>query len=410
MRRVPPFPTLLQRLCLCLCLLLAACQKLSPQQEREQRLAASRGDLLVALAWPLGGGKSTLLKGVQLATEQVNAGGGAFDGRALRLLVKDDGGTLAHGRMAAQEIANHEDVVATIGHLNTFIAIPAARIYERAGILYLSPGSSGNKLTEGGSSLTFRTLQNNSDQGRQICDYARSQGLHNIAVYYIKNEYGTDLANHFEQQCREMGVQIADRRSYRMGGDHYAAVMHDWASLLHFDAIFLAGSLPESAQIVREARQAGIRVPIFGAAGLDSLQLIELGGRDVEGVVVFSQFSHQTPRPEVAAFVKAYQARFGTLPDSSAAQGYDTMMLLARALRDARSAVPARIAESLRQVRGFQGVTGAFDVSASGDVIGKVMTPLVVREGRFQRLEAPALATSAAAGGAAASDAAVPPP
>ena len=382
-------PMLRPALILSLCLLLNACQKPSPQQEREQQLAAARGDLVVAVTWPLAGGKSSLLKGVQLATEQVNAAGGAFDGRKLRLLVKDDGGTLAHGRMAAQEIANQAEVAATIGHLNTFIAIPASRIYERAGILFISPGSSGDKLTEGGGELTFRTLQNNSDQGRQICSYARRQGLKSIAVYYIKNEYGTDLANHFEQQCREMNVQIADRRSYRMGGDNYASVMHDWASLLHFDAIFLAGSLPESAQIVRDARQAGIQVPIFGAAGLDSVQLIELGGRDVEGVVVFSQFSHQTQRDEVSAFVKAYRARFDALPDSSAAQGYDTLMLLARAMREARSGVPTRIADALRGVRDFKGVTGTFSIGKTGDVIGKPMTPLVVREGRFQLLEIP---------------------
>lgn len=73
-------------------------------------------------------------------------------------------------------------------------------------------------------------------------------------------------------------------------------------------------------------------MPVFGGAGLDSPELIERGGKSVEGTVVFSLFNMGDARPEVLAFGERYKAKFGVLPDSTAAQGYDTLKLLVHAI------------------------------------------------------------------------------
>ncbi|MES2118791.1 MAG: ABC transporter substrate-binding protein [Pseudomonadota bacterium] len=365
-------------------LALSACQPPPAAQRRAARVAEAGRDVTIAVAWPLQSSKATLVDGITMALDEVNARGGVLGGRKLRLLLKDDAASLSKGRLVAQEIADDPDVAAVIGHLNSYIAAPAAHIYDRAGIVMVTPGASGQKLTEQGERMIFRSLPGNRDQGRQIGDYAAAQGYKRVAIYYIKNEYGIDLANFFEQRAHELGIAVADRRSYNMGGDNYAALLADWAAFLKPDAIFLAGSLPESAQIVREARAAGLTVPVFGAVGLDSPELIRRGGASVEGTVVFSLFNMGDPRPEVLAFDQRYRRRYGVFPDSSAAQGYDTLNLLVHAIDSAHSAVPADIAAALRATKNWPGVTGSHTFSEKGDPVAKALAKIVVRNGQFR--------------------------
>jgi branched-chain amino acid transport system substrate-binding protein len=363
--------------------LLTACENRSLAQERSYQLAQSKGDVVIAVAWPLQSGKKTLVDGIDLAVDEINQRGGILGGRQLRIVKKDDESSLTKGRLVAQEIVNNLEVAAVIGHLNTYIAAPAASIYEQAGLLMVTPGASGQKITETGSKLVFRSLPGNRDQGRQIADYAVAQGYRSVALYYIKNDYGVDLANYFEQRANEVGISIADRRSYNMGGDNYAAILADWASFLKFDAIFLVGSLPESAQIVREARNAGIKRPIFGGAGLDSPLLITAGGSFVEGTVVFSLFNKDDPRTAVADFNVRFKDKFGKLPDSTAAQGYDTLNLLAQAMTRAQSVQPMQVANALRNTKGWLGVTGQHTFDEKGDLVAKPLSKMIVKNGRF---------------------------
>lgn len=362
---------------------LTACQKAPVAQQRAERQAAATGDITVALAWPLKSSKATLAQGARLAADELNAAGGILGGRKIRLLLKDDAGSLKTGRQVAQEIANDIDVAAVIGHLNTYITAPASLMYERAGLVMITPGASGQKITEQGNQLIFRSLAGNRDQGQQIGNYAASQGYRRVAIYYIKNDYGVDLANCFEQRARQLGITVVDRRSYDMGGDDHSTPLGNWASFLKIDAIFLAGSLPESGQIMREIRGAGLNVPVFGGAGLDSPELIKLGGASVEGTVVFSLFNPNDPRPDVLAFVQRYRARFGTLPDATAAQGYDTLKLLAHAMDAAHSTVPAKVADALHAIKGWHGVTGVHTFDDKGDLVAKSLAKVVVRDGKF---------------------------
>jgi branched-chain amino acid transport system substrate-binding protein len=362
---------------------LTGCEPQPLSQQRAERQAEARGDVVIAVAWPLKSSKATLAKGVELAVDEINANGGVLGGRKVRIVLKDDAASLSTGRQVAQEIANDTEVAAVIGHLNSYVTAPASRIYDDAGLVMVTPGASGQKITDNGGQFVFRSLPGNRDQGRQIGNYAAAQGYKHVAIYYIKNDYGIDLANHFEQRAHELGIAIADRRSYDMGGDDYSVTVNNWAAFLKMDAIFLVGSLPESPKILRDIRAAGIKVPVFGGAGLDSPDLIKNGGASVEGTVVFSLFNLDDPRPEVLAFGEKYRKKFGVLPDSTAAQGYDALNLLAQAMNKAQSTVPAKVATALRSTKDWRGVTGNHTFSEKGDLVAKNLAKLVVNDGKF---------------------------
>jgi branched-chain amino acid transport system substrate-binding protein len=363
--------------------LLAACSDTDIAAQRAARAAKATGDIVVGVSWPFSTAKGRLWEGVAMAQEEINAAGGVL-GRKLVFVKEDDQLSVTKGTVIAHKFAENLDMVAVIGTLNSYIAIPTAPVYEFAGMVMLTQGSSVVRLTNQGYKKVFRMIPSNRDVGEMLAEYSKSKKYKHVLVYYVKNEYGQDLANAFERRATEIGVEVTDRVSYLAGAGDYKLAMQHWKDFYNFDAIFLAGSLPEGAQIISAAREIGIKVPIFAADGLDSPDLMALGGDAVEGVEVTAFFHPNTPTPEVSAFNDKFFQRYKKLPDTSAALGYDAVNLLAHAMTKAKTTVPADIAAELHKLKGWSGVTGEHGFDGAGNVMNKPIVMQVVKKGQFE--------------------------
>jgi branched-chain amino acid transport system substrate-binding protein len=366
-----------------LALFLNGCSNGDVASERASRAAKATGDIMVGVTWPFSTAKGTLWEGVELARDEINGAGGVM-GRKISLLKEDDKLSVTTGISIAHKFADNPDVVAVIGTLNSYIAVATAPVYEFGGVVWVTPGSSVAKLTKQGYKDVFRIIPDNRDVGEDLADYAKSKNYKRVLVYYVKNDYGLDLANAFEQRASAIGVEVTDRLSYLAGSTDYRLAMQNWKDFYTFDAIFLAGSLPESAQIIKDARAIGIKVPIFAGDGLDSDELIKLGGAAVEGIEVVSFFHAGQPDQKVETFDAKYRKRYGRLPDTSAALGYDAMRLVARSMITAGTTVPANVSKELHATRAWPGVTGTFNFDAAGNVVKKPIVIQVVKNGRFE--------------------------
>lgn len=351
----------------------------------ERALAAKGGPIVIGVAGGWEGGYRSLLDGITLAADEINGGGGV-QGRPLQLVTRDDKMKVAVGMQIAQEFADNLDMVAVIGHPNSMVSLSTAVIYEYYGLLMLSPLSSNPALTHQGRRMVFRNIPTDEADGLALADHAHKQGYHQVVIYYLQDDYSRGLANIFERRCYEQGIAIVDRLPYEATYkvSDYAADFDLWQRQFKFDAILLAGLLPQAGEIITRIRQAGIQVPILSGGSLDNERLLAVAGKDAEGVVVVSTFDPEAKQPLVAAFSKAYTAKFGSAPNRNAAQGYDALQLLAHTIKEGGSTVPERMAATLRTTKGWPGVTGPHTFDDKGDVQGKQMVLKVVKEGGFQ--------------------------
>lgn len=366
-------------------ILLVGCTEPDVNRERD-RLASGDGPITFGLAWPLTHPKGTLLLGAQMAVDEINAAGGVL-GRELRLAVRDDERSVDTGMVIAQDFASNPNLVAAISHLDSWVAIPASSVYEYSQLVMLTPGAVGLPLTQQGFNNVFRLLPNNAVSARTLADYAAEAGYNRILTYYINDAFGRDLANIFEERANELSLTIVDRRAYDPIGSNHVSVLETWRDLFEFDAIFLAGSLPDGPQIMQLMRDIGIDAPVFSGVGFDSPDLIRLGGEIVEGVVVPTVFHHDIPDPQISDFSSRFHALHGHLPDPSVAGGYDAVYLLVHAIESTGSARPADIAEALRTLRDWQGLTGTLNGTPSGELRDGGMILSIVRDGAFQYLQ-----------------------
>jgi branched-chain amino acid transport system substrate-binding protein len=236
--------------------------------------------------------------------------------------------------------------------------------------------------------------------GRHLAELVASQQRRKVAVYYIRHDYGRNVANAFEERARQLGVAVQARNSYdpseQASERTFDQVLTEWKPM-DLDAILLAGEDPSAAIFVTQARRRGIDVPIIGGDAMSSPALIAVAGAAAEGTMVASFFNPDEPRPEVVRFNAAFTAKYHAPPDAGSALGYDCVRLLAHAMKEAHSAVPEDVARALHALKGWPGVTGTFSFDEGGDA-GKPVLFSVVHGGRFEYLPAPALAAPSGAG------------
>lgn len=277
-------------------------------------------------------------------------------------------------------------MIAVIGHLNSYVTLPASSIYQFGGLVMLTPGSTNPQITRQGYSRIFRTTLSDDVVGAQMAAYAARQGYKRIMVSYARNRYGKALANAFERQARMVDLTVVDRRSYGGGADHQQAslkrIAMSWQDR-EFSAIFLAGTLPEAGHLIAQIRRSGITQPILTGDGVDSPTLVDVAGEAAEGVVVASMFHPAQADANVKAFRRAFENRYGSTPDSWAARGYDTVHLLAEAIRHAGTTVPDSIASSLRRMQAYSGVVGSYAFNDRGELQNISLVRKVVRGGRL---------------------------
>ena len=353
-------------------------------------LATADGEIVVGVAWPWKARSEVLFShGLDMALDEVHAHGGVR-GRQIRLLKVDDEESVNTGRLVAQRLANSPEVMAVIGHLQSHVTVPAAAIYDLADLLLLSPASTSADLTSQGYSNVFRATFTDAVVGAQMADYAIEQGFSRIAVYYVRSIYGRALANAFEERLADSAsVNIVARDSYDpnqdLRGRRLQAMLAAWRNL-EIDAIFLAGEVPSAGRLIAAFRKAGLDVPVFGGDAMSSPALIQAGGEATDGIVVATFFHPDEPRDEVAGFVKAFEGRYGLVPDAAAALGYDCLRLLAEAMRAAPTPAPSDVAAALRGLDAWEGVTGPFTFDEQGNLTGRRVAKSVVRNGKFQYL------------------------
>jgi branched-chain amino acid transport system substrate-binding protein len=342
-------------------------------------------DIVIGVAWPFESNNSLFREGVQLAVMQINDNGGV-NGHKIRLVEKDDQASVADGMRIAQSFTDSTEITAVIGHRNSFVSIPASRIYQEAGMLMISPASTAPDLTKNGYKNVFRSIPSDDEIAAQLASYAVKQGHQRMVIFYSEDSYGTNLANSFEDHADRNGIMIVDRISYYGGLKDLNRLKEKWTAL-DFDGVFVADSLPEGAEFISDARRAGISVPFMGGNALDSPVLYEIAGKSALGTVIGSVFNPHDPRGVSQRFVKAFWKQYKTMPGTYAAQGYDAVNLLAAAIKKSDSTDSVAIAKKLHSLKGWPGVTGYHGFDSKGNDIGAQVVMKIQRENGFEYIQ-----------------------
>ena len=324
-------------------------------------------------------------RGVQLAVEEINAAGGVL-GQPLRIITKDNQSKPGETSTVVRELITRNKVVALIGEVASGRSLEAAPIAQRSGIPMISPASTNEKVTEVGDHI-FRVCFIDPFQGTVCAKFARKNlGATKAAILTdVSKDYSMGLTKSFREEFTKQGGVISGEQSYS-GGDKDFNAQLTAIKADNPQVIFLPAYYTEAPLIIRQARQLGITVPFVGGDGWDSPELIEVGGSSVEGSYFSNHFSEQSKDPRVVAFVDACRKKYKVDPDAMVALGYDSVYLLADAMKRAGTTDPAKVTAALAATKDFPGVTGNITLDAHRNPT-KPAVMLQVKNGKFAFVE-----------------------
>jgi len=323
-------------------------------------------------------------KGTELAIAEINAAGGVL-GKKLRLITEDDQSQAGQPATIVRKLIAQDKVVAVLGEVASSKSLEAAPICQQNQIPMISPASTNPKVTQVGDHI-FRICFIDPFQGRVMSKFAQSKGWKKIAVLTdVKQDYSVGLAECFIKDFTAAGGEIVKEQKYSSGDKDFKPQLTSLKAAKP-DAIFVPGYYAEVALIGKQARLLGIKAPLLGGDGWVGDSLLKVAGSSLDGSFFSCHFSADDQSPRVQNFVKAYQSRYGEVPDDMAALGYDSAMILAEAIRRAGTTDSGKLRDAIAATKDHPGITGNISIDPERNA-SKPAVILTIGQGGFQFVE-----------------------
>jgi branched-chain amino acid transport system substrate-binding protein len=266
-------------------------------------------------------------------------------------------------------------------------SLEAAPILQNAKIPMIAISSTNPRVTEMGSYI-FRVCFIDPFQGAVLAKFALNT-LHAkraAILTSVSNPYSVGISKVFREKFTGGGGEIAVEQKHSEGDKDFRAQLTA-IKAAGVDCIFHSSNYTEGALICIQARQLGLTVPIFGGDAWEAPQLIEIGGKAMEGTYYSTHYSPENSSPAVQNFVKKFRARFaGETPDAMAALGYDSAMVLADAIKRAGTTDHTKLRAAIAATRNYEGVTGRTTIDSNRNAT-KSAVVITIKDGQFKFVE-----------------------
>jgi branched-chain amino acid transport system substrate-binding protein len=309
--------------------------------------------------------------GAQLAIEQVNLAGG-LNGQAV-VLVEVDDRQLADRMPLAAERMQAEGVVAVIGPMTSSMAAHWIPLAQQARLLTVSPTVTSTDFS-GQDDHFFRVCSSTRDYASISAEHhVRQGGWKRYALVRDDSNaaYTRSWAEHFATALNGLGAEVVHQQVYRLSshGDSLAPYLQ-MALAYQPDALVVVANAIDTANIAQLLRKENKTLPMLTAEWAATEQLIELGGRAVQGLYVAQYFDRQGQQPAFLAFRQAFLARYGRQPGFAEVGAFDATGMILQAIRQRQGKEALR--DTVRRLRRFEGLQQTIEFDDFGDASRKL--------------------------------------
>ena len=325
-------------------------------------------------------------KGMELATDEINAAGGVL-GRKIEIVSRDDNGVPGDAVRVAEELLTRERVVLLMGTFASNIGLAVADLAKRRHVLFIAAEPLTDKIVwEDGNKYTFRLRASTYMQTAMLVPEAVKLRKARWAIVYPNYEYGQAATATFKQQMQaQQGGDLAFvEQAVPLGKIEPGAVVQ---ALLDAkpDAIFSSLFGPDLARFVREGELRGLFKdrPVFNLLGGEPEYLDPLKADAPVGWYVTGYPWYAIDTTEHKRFLAAYEAKFHDYPRLGSVVGYSTVKSAAAALARAGSTDTGKLVAAMEGLT-FETPFGAVTYRAIDhqSTMGAYVGRTAVRDGK----------------------------
>jgi len=301
---------------------------------------------------------------------------------------EDDGADPKQGTAVAQKLVDAK-VNGVIGHLNSGTTVPASKIYNDAGIVQISPATTAPVYTRQHFPGAFRVVASDAKLGSTLSKYA-TDTLHakNIAIIDDRTTYGQGVADEFAKGLKKPGIKVVGREFTSATATDYTAILTSIKAKKP-DLIFFGGMDSVAGPMLKQMKALGINAVFMGGDGMCTDSLGRLAGDGLGEGRVYCAEAGGVKGPQEKAmedFRARYKQKFNMNVQLYAPYVYDSVMVMAKAMQNAKSADPAKYLPALKNIK-YDGVTGTIQFDANGDIKDGALTLFTYKGGQRTKLD-----------------------
>jgi branched-chain amino acid transport system substrate-binding protein len=350
----------------------------SPGASSGASASTASATIQVALEAPLSGEQasngSDMFEGARLAVDELNAQGGVL-GKRIQLVPADDHADPATGVATAQRMVGR-NVFAVIGPYNSAVGVQNLRIYLDAGVVVIHLTS--NSATNGmGYTLQPKDYQIAPVEAKAIQGYYHAR---TVAIAYDPQTYTAGIADQVKKALEQAGVLVIAYERIDPAASAYLSLVRKIQGLRP-DLLYVSTYYPQGGKIARDLANLGTEQPssemtcLMGLANQDPA-FADAAGLSNARLCSFSGVPAPENFPGATQYAKDYQARVGSEPGTWGTFTYDSVRLLADAVRRAGAWDKAKVREQLSNTKDYEGITGSITIDkATGN---RVDVPVVI--------------------------------
>jgi branched-chain amino acid transport system substrate-binding protein len=333
--------------------------------------AQGKGTIKIATQSPLSGGQAALGEGIklgtQLAVEQLR-GNLTKQGFKVELVPFDDQAKPDVGVANAKNIIADKDILVVIGHLNSGVAIPSSEVYKEVDLPMISPANTNEKITDRGYPSVNRVCGRDDVQGPVGAEFAAlTLKVKSVYVVHDKTTYGQGVAEAFKAEAEKKGVKVLAFEGTEEKSNFDPIITPIKAK--NPDLVYFGGIYDQGAPFFKQAREKGVKAKFLGPDGLDSSDLVKIGGKALVGLYYTTAAAPSTS-PQAKKFGDDFKKKFGKNPEPYAAESFVATAIALKAIESTvaggKAPTRATVAGAIRKVK-YTGMTGAIEFDDKGD-------------------------------------------
>ncbi|KAA3507508.1 ABC transporter substrate-binding protein [Agrobacterium rosae] len=296
------------------------------------------------------------MHGAELAVKEINEAGG-IDGRKIKLFNADSQGTPVEGVSATRRLIDEDEVDYVIGDVSSSVTLAMQPVAEDSGVLLLNAASSNPKITYGagvgGFKWTFRNYPTDENRALIVAKYAAEQrGFTKFAVLSVDSDYGRSAITFTKKYLPEFKGEILSEDYYKEGEVDFRSVLakiRDNGA----QAIIMYGLADTTPIIARQMVELGIagKVTLIGNGEFNTEKTIKSAPTAMEGAVEAAAWLPAFDSSASKAFVEKFTKEYNEAPNNHAYVHWDTVNLLAKAIKEAGSPDREKVRDALSKIQ-----------------------------------------------------------
>lgn len=331
---------------------------------------------------------SSQLHGLALAQYTVNLRGG-IRGKKIIIDLYDDESSTPRCLQLSENLVKEPRTLVVIGPYNSQRTIAVAPIFNAAHVNLVAATASAEKVWHSGP-YVFSAADSTEKRVRALARYVVRKGYKKVAVLLDEgSRISHEMQQAFEEEVRPSHIETLELPSYTEDETRFVDQI-DMIRRLKPDLIFMCEyRAMQTARLATALRRADITTPICAQTIPFTRELVELGGSNVDGLLLSAFFHPHMDTPRTRTFVALFHNKFGplTTPTHLSLCTFDAFQAVCEALErnSTREDVNRFLRDAGTTSRPFEGIVGPFAMAQHLDA--RPIWIIEVKNGRYCLLE-----------------------